>query len=203
MIKPQVIFSQGVFCWQELALPEPFTSLPCPHAFNTPDVLLISNQHKAHSKASRLECVGFFCRNSEITKKKKSLSPICNVSESLHSPFSASNIVLMSDKAVLVDFGLTVQMTEDMYTPRDLRGTEVRKNKNKTLTQPYRIQAQASFEHSLFLLLLPRIKLDECLLEKSAGVLFLTRARFPPSHKFLTNSSINLSALVCPFVTLF
>ena len=40
---------------------------------------------------------------------------------------SASNIVLMSDKAVLVDFGLTVQMTEDVYTPRDLRGTEVRK----------------------------------------------------------------------------
>lgn len=33
----------------------------------------------------------------------------------------------MSDKAVLVDFGLTVQMTEDIYTPRDLRGTEVRK----------------------------------------------------------------------------
>lgn len=39
----------------------------------------------------------------------------------------ASNIVLMSNKAVLVDFGLTVQMTEDMYIPRDLRGTEVRK----------------------------------------------------------------------------
>lgn len=37
----------------------------------------------------------------------------------------ASNIVLMSAKAVLVDFGLTVQMTEDVYTPRDLRGTEV------------------------------------------------------------------------------
>jgi len=33
----------------------------------------------------------------------------------------------MSDKAVLVDFGLTVQMTEDVYIPRDLRGTEVRK----------------------------------------------------------------------------
>lgn len=33
----------------------------------------------------------------------------------------------MSDKAVLVDFGLTVQMTEDIYIPRDLRGTEVRK----------------------------------------------------------------------------
>lgn len=33
----------------------------------------------------------------------------------------------MSDKAVLVDFGLTVQMTEDKYIPRDLRGTEVGK----------------------------------------------------------------------------
>lgn len=44
---------------------------------------------------------------------------------SLISP--ASNIVLMSDKAVLVDFGLTVQMTEDKYIPRDLRGTEVGK----------------------------------------------------------------------------
>lgn len=43
----------------------------------------------------------------------------------LFSP--ASNIVLMSDKAVLVDFGLTVQMTEDKYIPRDLRGTEVGK----------------------------------------------------------------------------
>lgn len=33
----------------------------------------------------------------------------------------------MSDKAVLVDFGLAVQMTdEDVYTPRDMRGTEVR-----------------------------------------------------------------------------
>lgn len=32
----------------------------------------------------------------------------------------------MSDKAVLVDFGLSVQMTEDIYIPRDLRGTEVR-----------------------------------------------------------------------------
>lgn len=42
--------------------------------------------------------------------------------------FLASNIVLMSDKAVLVDFGLTVQMTEDIYIPRDLRGTEVRKD---------------------------------------------------------------------------
>lgn len=34
--------------------------------------------------------------------------------------------MLMSDKAVLVDFGLSVQMTEDTYIPRDLRGTEVR-----------------------------------------------------------------------------
>lgn len=40
--------------------------------------------------------------------------------------FPASNIVLMSNKAVLVDFGLAVQMTEDIYIPRDLRGTEVR-----------------------------------------------------------------------------
>lgn len=48
---------------------------------------------------------------------------------------SASNIVLMSDKAVLVDFGLTVQMTEDIYIPRDLRGTEVRKARDKILTQ--------------------------------------------------------------------
>ncbi|MEQ2206429.1 hypothetical protein XENOCAPTIV_029212 [Xenoophorus captivus] len=56
--------------------------------------------------------------------------------------FFSSNIVLMSDKAVLVDFGLTVQMTEEMYTPRDLRGTEVRKKKqDKGLRQPYRMQA--------------------------------------------------------------
>ncbi|KAI4806805.1 hypothetical protein KUCAC02_017603 [Chaenocephalus aceratus] len=40
-------------------------------------------------------------------------------------PMRTSNIVLMSDKAVLVDFGLTVQMTEDIYIPRDLRGTEM------------------------------------------------------------------------------
>lgn len=32
----------------------------------------------------------------------------------------------MSTKAVLVDFGLSVQMTEDIYYPKDLRGTEVR-----------------------------------------------------------------------------
>lgn len=38
---------------------------------------------------------------------------------------AASNIVLMSAKAVLVDFGLTVQMKDDVYVPRDLRGTEV------------------------------------------------------------------------------
>lgn len=31
----------------------------------------------------------------------------------------------MSTKAVLVDFGLSVQMTEDVYFPKDLRGTEV------------------------------------------------------------------------------
>lgn len=33
----------------------------------------------------------------------------------------------MSAKAVLVDFGLTVQMKDDVYIPRDLRGTEVSK----------------------------------------------------------------------------
>ncbi|XP_068603998.1 mitogen-activated protein kinase kinase kinase 8 [Brachionichthys hirsutus] len=43
----------------------------------------------------------------------------------IHHDIKPSNIVLMSDKAVLVDFGLTVQMTEDMYIPRDLRGTEM------------------------------------------------------------------------------
>ncbi|XP_038156693.1 mitogen-activated protein kinase kinase kinase 8 [Cyprinodon tularosa] len=43
----------------------------------------------------------------------------------IHHDIKPSNIVLMSDKAVLVDFGLTVQMTEDVYTPRDLRGTEM------------------------------------------------------------------------------
>lgn len=41
------------------------------------------------------------------------------------SVFIASNIVFMSTKAVLVDFGLSVQMTEDIYFPKDLRGTEV------------------------------------------------------------------------------
>ncbi|XP_021418788.1 mitogen-activated protein kinase kinase kinase 8 [Oncorhynchus mykiss] len=43
----------------------------------------------------------------------------------IHHDIKPSNIVLMSDKAVLVDFGLTVQMTEKVYTPRDLRGTEM------------------------------------------------------------------------------
>lgn len=37
----------------------------------------------------------------------------------------------MSDKAVLVDFGLSVQMTEDLYIPRDLRGTEVREERER------------------------------------------------------------------------
>ncbi|KAM8882015.1 mitogen-activated protein kinase kinase kinase 8 [Synchiropus picturatus] len=43
----------------------------------------------------------------------------------IHHDIKPSNIVLMSDKAVLVDFGLTVQMTEAVYIPRDLRGTEM------------------------------------------------------------------------------
>uniref|UniRef100_A0A3P9KHT3 Mitogen-activated protein kinase kinase kinase 8 n=1 Tax=Oryzias latipes TaxID=8090 RepID=A0A3P9KHT3_ORYLA len=43
----------------------------------------------------------------------------------IHHDIKPSNIVLMSDKAVLVDFGLAVQMTEDVYSPRDLRGTEM------------------------------------------------------------------------------
>ncbi|XP_062336140.1 mitogen-activated protein kinase kinase kinase 8 [Osmerus eperlanus] len=43
----------------------------------------------------------------------------------IHHDIKPSNIVLMSDKAVLVDFGLTVQMTEKVFTPRDLRGTEM------------------------------------------------------------------------------
>lgn len=45
---------------------------------------------------------------------------------------SASNIVFMSTKAVLVDFGLSVQMTEDIYYPKDLRGTEVRSWRDKS-----------------------------------------------------------------------
>ncbi|XP_030631388.1 mitogen-activated protein kinase kinase kinase 8 [Chanos chanos] len=43
----------------------------------------------------------------------------------IHHDIKPSNIVLMSAKAVLVDFGLTVQMTGDVYIPRDLRGTEM------------------------------------------------------------------------------
>uniref|UniRef100_A0A3Q3W692 Protein kinase domain-containing protein n=1 Tax=Mola mola TaxID=94237 RepID=A0A3Q3W692_MOLML len=43
----------------------------------------------------------------------------------IHHDIKPSNIVLMSDKAVLVDFGLTVQMSEAIYIPRDLRGTEM------------------------------------------------------------------------------
>nr|XP_057916457.1 mitogen-activated protein kinase kinase kinase 8 [Doryrhamphus excisus]XP_057916458.1 mitogen-activated protein kinase kinase kinase 8 [Doryrhamphus excisus] len=43
----------------------------------------------------------------------------------IHHDIKPSNIVLMSDKAVLVDFGLAVRMTEDVYIPRDLRGTEM------------------------------------------------------------------------------
>uniref|UniRef100_A0A3P8VCT1 Mitogen-activated protein kinase kinase kinase 8 n=1 Tax=Cynoglossus semilaevis TaxID=244447 RepID=A0A3P8VCT1_CYNSE len=43
----------------------------------------------------------------------------------IHHDIKPSNIVLMSNKAVLVDFGLAVQMTEDIYIPRDLRGTEM------------------------------------------------------------------------------
>ncbi|KAG2458228.1 mitogen-activated protein kinase kinase kinase 8 [Polypterus senegalus] len=43
----------------------------------------------------------------------------------IHHDIKPSNIVLMSTKAVLVDFGLSVQMTEDIYMPRDLRGTEM------------------------------------------------------------------------------
>uniref|UniRef100_UPI00398E62D3 mitogen-activated protein kinase kinase kinase 8 isoform X2 n=2 Tax=Pristiophorus japonicus TaxID=55135 RepID=UPI00398E62D3 len=42
----------------------------------------------------------------------------------IHHDIKPSNIVLMSTKAVLVDFGLTVQMTEEIYIPRDIRGTE-------------------------------------------------------------------------------
>ncbi|KAL4630927.1 Mitogen-activated protein kinase kinase kinase 8-like [Arapaima gigas] len=43
----------------------------------------------------------------------------------IHHDIKPSNIVLMSAKAVLVDFGLSVQMTEEVYVPRDLRGTEM------------------------------------------------------------------------------
>lgn len=43
----------------------------------------------------------------------------------IHHDIKPSNIVFMSTKAVLVDFGLSVQMTEDVYLPKDLRGTEI------------------------------------------------------------------------------
>ncbi|XP_038611667.1 mitogen-activated protein kinase kinase kinase 8 [Tachyglossus aculeatus] len=43
----------------------------------------------------------------------------------IHHDIKPSNIVFMSTKAVLVDFGLSVQMTEDTYSPKDLRGTEI------------------------------------------------------------------------------
>ncbi|XP_032901043.1 mitogen-activated protein kinase kinase kinase 8 [Amblyraja radiata] len=42
----------------------------------------------------------------------------------IHHDIKPSNIVLMSTKAVLVDFGLTIQMTEEIYIPKDIRGTE-------------------------------------------------------------------------------
>ncbi|XP_014639059.1 PREDICTED: mitogen-activated protein kinase kinase kinase 8 isoform X2 [Ceratotherium simum simum] len=45
----------------------------------------------------------------------------------IHHDIKPSNIVFMSTKAVLVDFGLSVQMTEDIYFPKDLRGTEIHK----------------------------------------------------------------------------
>ncbi|EPY86015.1 mitogen-activated protein kinase kinase kinase 8-like protein [Camelus ferus] len=43
----------------------------------------------------------------------------------IHHDIKPSNIVFMSTKAVLVDFGLSVQMTEEIYFPKDLRGTEI------------------------------------------------------------------------------
>uniref|UniRef100_A0A670J4M2 Mitogen-activated protein kinase kinase kinase 8 n=2 Tax=Podarcis muralis TaxID=64176 RepID=A0A670J4M2_PODMU len=43
----------------------------------------------------------------------------------IHQDIKPSNIVFMSTKAVLVDFGLSVQMTEDVFYPKDLRGTEI------------------------------------------------------------------------------
>nr|XP_048693729.1 mitogen-activated protein kinase kinase kinase 8 isoform X2 [Caretta caretta] len=45
----------------------------------------------------------------------------------IHHDIKPSNIVFMSTKAVLVDFGLSVQMTDDTYYPKDLRGTEIHK----------------------------------------------------------------------------
>lgn len=61
-------------------------------------------------------------------EQRKTLQHLSSLT-SLSCFFLASNIVLMSDKAVLVDFGLSVQMTEDIYIPRDLRGTEVREER--------------------------------------------------------------------------
>ncbi|KAM4705563.1 mitogen-activated protein kinase kinase kinase 8 [Rhinophrynus dorsalis] len=43
----------------------------------------------------------------------------------IHHDIKPSNIVFMSTKAVLVDFGLSIQMTGDVYYPKDLRGTEL------------------------------------------------------------------------------
>ncbi|XP_060048505.1 mitogen-activated protein kinase kinase kinase 8 [Erinaceus europaeus] len=43
----------------------------------------------------------------------------------IHHDIKPSNIVFTPTKAVLVDFGLSVQMTEDIYFPKDLRGTEI------------------------------------------------------------------------------
>ncbi|KAF7245837.1 Mitogen-activated protein kinase kinase kinase 8 [Varanus komodoensis] len=43
----------------------------------------------------------------------------------IHQDIKPSNIVFMSTKAVLVDFGLSVQTTEDIYYPKELRGTEI------------------------------------------------------------------------------
>ncbi|CAH2282196.1 mitogen-activated kinase kinase kinase 8 [Pelobates cultripes] len=43
----------------------------------------------------------------------------------IHHDIKPSNIVIMSTKAVLVDFGLSIQMTGDVYYPKDLRGTEL------------------------------------------------------------------------------
>ncbi|KAG8443317.1 hypothetical protein GDO86_011927 [Hymenochirus boettgeri] len=43
----------------------------------------------------------------------------------IHHDVKPSNIVFMSTKAVLVDFGLSIQMSGDLYHPKDLRGTEI------------------------------------------------------------------------------
>ncbi|KAL4624636.1 mitogen-activated protein kinase kinase kinase 8-like [Arapaima gigas] len=43
----------------------------------------------------------------------------------IHHDIKPSNIVLMSSKAVLVDFGLSAQMTGDIFYPKDFRGTEM------------------------------------------------------------------------------